>query len=67
MLYEDTLATIDLSGGQNLPACVWVDTQEMSYLVRSAERRSGTDNERPEPKWEKEKNGNRLGTNSAPK
>ena len=37
-LDEDSLATIDLSGGQKPPTCVGVNAQEVSYLVRSPKR-----------------------------
>ncbi len=45
---EDSLATIDLGRGQKLATGVGVNAQEVSYLVRSAERRYDDTNGCPE-------------------
>ena len=38
--HEDSLAAVDLRGGEKLPAGVSVDAQEVRYLVWSAQGRS---------------------------
>jgi hypothetical protein len=49
---EDALATINFRGRQDSPACVGVDAQEVSYLVRPAKRWNDNTDGRPKCKGE---------------
>src|SRR4029434_8840883 len=54
-LHKESLATIDLGGGQELAARVGMDAQRVRYLVRSAQWRIDTDDCRSEGKREQGK------------
>ena len=64
--HEDSLAAVDLRGGEQLPAGVSVDAQEVRYLVRSAQRRSHEADEEAEGKREENEDSRGMQPNSRP-
>ena len=67
-LDEDSLATIDLDGGQKLSLGIGVNAQEVSYLVRSSKRGNDNTDGRPKRKREHDEKKSRSGfkSNSRP-
>jgi hypothetical protein len=63
-LDEDSLATIDLDGGQKLPLGIGVNAQEVSYLVRSPKRGNDHTDGRPKCKREHDEKKSRSGFKS---
>ena len=65
-LDEDTLATIDLGGGEQLAASIGVDAQEVRDLVRPAQWRNDQDGGRPERNGKKDEDSNRVQSDTRP-
>ncbi len=66
VLDKSSLVTIDFRGGQQSPARVGVNAQEVSYLVRSTKRWNDNTDGRPKCKREDDENKGRSGFKAAP-
>ena len=64
--HEDSLAAVDLRGGEKLPAGISVDAQEVRYLVWSTQRRSHQADDGPECKRKENEDTCGMQPNSRP-